>query len=87
MAPVKDQIVRDIDKWARMRLQQWLEDVMDRYDMADVSVSDGFAHASSILTIMAARCVSVVPEVSPQEAGEVFAAMVACKRKQKEGKQ
>jgi hypothetical protein len=80
MAPVQDQIIRDINRWAKMRLEQWFIDAMSRYNMADIPNEEGYANITTILTGMAAQCLSPASYISPQEAGEVFAAMVTVAR-------
>jgi hypothetical protein len=68
---MEDQMADDIDKWAAKRLQQWISDVLGRFEMADIPLNTSLASTGAILMMMAAKIVAVT-NVSENEAGETI---------------
>jgi hypothetical protein len=77
---MEDQIVADIDKWAKKRLQQWVNDVLVRYDIAGIPAKTAWACTGELLIIMAAKTVAI-SNLSENEAGDVFGGLVTAARK------
>jgi hypothetical protein len=76
----KSQMAHDIDRWGADRMSQWLDDLMQRYDMADISLETAIAHTTATLLVVTAKFVAA-SDVSEEEAGKVFGSFVVAARK------
>jgi hypothetical protein len=79
-----EQIARDLDRWAHKRLVQWYTDVMDRFEMVDISKEEAYACVTAHLINMSAKSLAATirPEIQSEEIGIVFAALVTNARRQ-----
>jgi hypothetical protein len=77
---MEDRIVADIERWATARLQQWVNDVLVRFEMADIPSQHQWGCIGAVLITMAANTVAI-SKLSENEAGEVFGALVTAARK------
>jgi hypothetical protein len=78
------EIVNDIDRWAHQRLEQWYNDVVMRFEIAEIHPREGYTLLTSLLMNIAAKSLvaTIRDEVSAEEIGAVFAALVTKARKQ-----
>jgi hypothetical protein len=78
-----EQIARDLDRWAHKRLVQWCADVMDRFEMVDLSTQEAYICVTTLLINMSAKSLAatVRTEVQSEEIGMVFAGLVTQARR------
>ena len=80
----KQQMIRDIDKWSRDKLQQWFDDTMMRYRLIDdVNRAEAITHVMGTLMMATAGGFALQTSMPPQDAGIQFAKLVHLLRKHK----
>jgi len=79
-----EQLIHDLDRWAHKKLVQWYTDVMDRFEIADLSKQEAYACVTALLINMSAKSLAATirPEVQSEEIGIVFAALVTNARRE-----
>jgi hypothetical protein len=79
--PKGNPIAKDIGNWAEDKLLQWFDDVMSRYEMADIPPKYALVNTAAFIIDVASRAAANVTTQSPEECGKMFATLVAHHRK------
>jgi len=81
--PTNQQLLRDVSAQTRTKLQKWITDTAELFEMADLPHRECMSVIMSEMTYHAIRMLDQFTEITPEQFGEIMKATLADLKKAK----